>query len=477
MGESDPDAPFTILSETRKKWTITIASLVTFVSPVSTNIYYPALNPLAHDLHVSPNKIILTITVFMIVQGIGPLMVAGLSDVYGRRPIVLLALLLYLGANIGLAQQTSYPILMALRCLQSFGSSTATVICSSVAADLVPRSERGRYMIYSSLGVTLGPAIGPILGGVLTQFLDWRSTFWFLAIWASIMIIILLIFVPETCRAVVGNGSIRPTRWNRSLVQFLHPEDHVSDSASKDPKEKRPARRKRSTPLDSLRVAAQKETGAIIIFTTVLFGGYFAVLSSLPSQLEHKYHFNALQVGLCYIPSGAGSLTSRWTVGKLIDWNFRRHAKEHGIEIVQNRQVKLIAMPVEKARLQVTLPAIYSASIVMIGYGWVMNYKVNLAGPLIMLFLISHFVAGATSTLITLIVDCHVNRPATATSANNLFRCCFGAGAVAAAGPLINSIGIGWTSTLIGVIWIAFSPVLWGIYFWGHDYRKAKKAC
>jgi MFS family permease len=66
MGMSDSDAPFTILSETKKIWIITIASLVTFVSPVSSNIYYPALNPLAHDLHVSPDKIILTITVFMV---------------------------------------------------------------------------------------------------------------------------------------------------------------------------------------------------------------------------------------------------------------------------------------------------------------------------------------------------------------------------------------------------------------------------
>lgn len=66
MVKSDPDAPFTILSETRKRWTITIASLVTFVSPVSANIYYPALNPLAHDLHVSSEDITLTITVFMV---------------------------------------------------------------------------------------------------------------------------------------------------------------------------------------------------------------------------------------------------------------------------------------------------------------------------------------------------------------------------------------------------------------------------
>ncbi|KAK2767648.1 hypothetical protein FQN54_003806 [Arachnomyces sp. PD_36] len=408
MEKSDLDAPFTILSETRKKWTIAIASLVTFLSPVSANIYYPALNPLAHDLHVSTRKIILTITVFMIVQGIGPMMVASYSDVYGRRPIVLLALLLYLGVNIGLAEQTSYPVLMALRCLQSFGSSTATVVCSSVPSDLVPRSERGRYMIYSSLGVTLGPAIGPVLGGVLTQFLGWRSTFWFLVIWAGMMATILVIFVPETCRAVVGNGSVAPARWNTPLFHPPKHEAHVSDDASgEDRKDKRATRPKRPTPLDALKVAGEKETGAIIIFTTMLFGGYVTVLSSLPSQLEHKYHFNSLQVGLCYIAYGAGSLTSRWTIGKLIDWNFRRHAKKQGIEIVRNQQVQLISMPLEKARLEITLPVVYCASIMIAGYGWTMNYKVNLAGPLIMLFSTSHLISGATSTLITLLIDCH----------------------------------------------------------------------
>lgn len=410
-----------------------------------------------------------------IVQGIGPLMVAGFSDVYGRRPIVILSLLLYLGVSIGLAEQTSYPILMALRCLQSFGSSTATVICSSVAADLVPRSERGRYMIYSSLGVTLGPAIGPIVGGILTHFLDWRSTFWFLVIWAGVMIAVLFVFSPETCRAVVGNGSVPPVSWNRPLVQHLSRKAQADDYASRQELKEMRATRKRPTPLDALRVATQKESCAIIAFSTVLFSGYVAVISSLPSQLEEKYQFNSLQVGLCYIPYGIGSLTSRWTIGRLIDWNFRRHAQLQGIEIVKNRQIQMTSMPAERARLEITLPVIYGAAAVMAGYGWTMNYQVNLAGPLIMLFFISHLVAGATSTLITLLVDCHIRRPATASSANNLFRCLCGAGAVAAVVPLINKIGVGWTGTIIGFIWVAFSPLLWGVFYWGHVYRKERE--
>jgi hypothetical protein len=66
MGKGEGDAPFTILSERHKKWTIAITSLVTFVSPVSANIYYPALNEMASELGTTSSKINLTITAFMV---------------------------------------------------------------------------------------------------------------------------------------------------------------------------------------------------------------------------------------------------------------------------------------------------------------------------------------------------------------------------------------------------------------------------
>lgn len=499
MEKGDQIAPFTVLSERHKKWTIAITSLVTFVSPVSANIYYPALNEMASELNVTSSKINLTITAFMvgipnrkklilqdlpsnhlflllqIVQGVGPFFVASFSDIYGRRVTSIGALIVYLAVNIGLALQSSYPALMSLRCLQSFGSSTASIICTSVAADLVPRAERGRYMIYSTLGVTVGPAVGPIIGGILTQFLNWRSTFWFLVIFAGVMTIAMLLFVPETCRAVVGNGSITPPRWNWPIVQCLK-RKNTTEEANSPGTGKPPPPPHRPTPLDSIKISLERETFAIILATTLLYCGYTAVLSTLPSQLEEKYGFNALQVGLCYIPYGVGSLSSRWTIGTLIDWNFRRFAKLHGVKIVENQQSQLDSIPVEKARLQITIPLVYCSSVVIMGYGWVMNYRTNLAGPLVMLFFVSHLVAGASSVLTTLLIDLHAYRPATINTARNLYRCLAGAGAVAGAVPLINVIGIGWFGTMIGFIWVLCSPIMWGVYFWGHDYRQRQKA-
>ena len=163
------------------------------------------------------------------------------------------------------------------------------------------------------------------------------------------------------------------------------------------------------------------------------------MLSTLPSQLE-KYGFNPLQVCLCYIPYGIGSLSSRWTIGTLIDWNFRRFAKIHGVEIVKNQQSDLDSIPVEKLRLQIVIPLLYGSAAAIMGYGWVMNYRTNLAGPLVMLFFVSHLVAGTSSVLTALLVDLHSYRPATINTARNLLRCLAGAGAVTGAVPLINVI-------------------------------------
>jgi hypothetical protein len=142
---------------------------------------------------------------------------------------------------------------------------------------------------------------------------------------------------------------------------------------------------------------------------------------------------------------------------------------------VKNKQQKLSDFPVEVARLQITLPLVYIASLSIIAYGWVMNFKANLAGPVITLFLTGHTVTGAFSSLNTLIVDISVEIPATAMAANNLIRCPFGAGAVAAAVPLIERIGMGWACTFVAGIWVGFSPMVWAVFRWGHGWQEEKK--
>jgi hypothetical protein len=211
----------------------------------------------------------------------------------------------------------------------------------------------------------------------------------------------------------------------------------------------------------------EKEGCLILIYGALLYSGFMIVLNTLTSQLQSRFGFNFLQVGLCYLPLGVGSLTSRWTVGRLLDWNFKKEAQRQGLPIVKNRQRDIEKFNIEVARLTVTMPLVYGACLCIITYGWVMEYKTSLAGPMVILVCTGHLTTGAFSSLNTLVVDIHRQSPATAVAANNLFRCLFGAGAVALATPLINRIGIGWTATFIAFVWVIFSLCIWALLRWG----------
>ena len=410
----------------------------------------------------------------MIFQGLAPSLIGNFSDELGRRPAFMICLIIYTAACLGLALQTSYPALAVLRCLQSSGSSGTVILALGIVADLVTRAERGKYVGWASLGVTLGPALGPLIGGLLSHFQGWRAIFWFLSIYAAVILLLILTVLPETSRNVVGNGSVPAQWWNKSLIGWLterkiRKAGVVAQAATLERK------RKKVNPVASLLVVLNKEEGTILLMGSLIFGGFYAVLSSLSPILRNSYGLNDLKIGACYIPYGVGSLVSRWTLGRIVDWNFARHAKKLGMEIKKNRQQNLDDFPIERVRLEVALPTIYIGCAVVIIYSWMLEIKAPLPAPLVFLFFIGYTLSGSFSMMNTLVVDLNHKSPATAMAGNNLVRCAVGAGAVAAAVPLINKIGIGWTGTFVAGLWVVTSPLLWVVMKYGTKWRREKR--
>jgi multidrug resistance protein len=186
IAETHDDAlnqvPYTSFGPRMKLFIVVMAAWAAFFSPLSGNIYYPALNQLAGEFDVSSSQINLTLTVYMIMQALAPAVVGDFADMYGRRPAYVLGFVVYAAANVGIALVDSFAGLMVLRCLQSAGSSGMIALASGVAADISTSGERGKFMGWTLSGAMLGPAIGPVIGGVLAEYLGWRSIFWFLTI-------------------------------------------------------------------------------------------------------------------------------------------------------------------------------------------------------------------------------------------------------------------------------------------------------
>ena len=150
---------YTVFSSRQVWFIIGMASWAGFFSPVSGNIYFPALNTLARDLDVSSTLINLTLTSYMIFQGLAPTIFGDLGDMAGRRPAYFLAFVIYIGANVGLALQNNYAALFVLRCLQSSGSSGTIALANGVASDVATSAQRGSYMGIVTAGAMVGPSM------------------------------------------------------------------------------------------------------------------------------------------------------------------------------------------------------------------------------------------------------------------------------------------------------------------------------
>ncbi|TVY48708.1 Itaconate transport protein [Lachnellula occidentalis] len=479
--------PYSAFSTWKKRYIVLMVTWAAFVSPTSANIYFPALNPLKEDLGVSTTLINLTLTSYMIFQGLAPTIFGDLADMAGRRPTYILAFIIYLGANIGLALQNSYGALFVLRCLQSTGSSGAIALGYGVVADISSSAERGKYMGIVGAGTMMGPAIGPVVGGILTQFLGWRSLFWFLVIIAGCFLVPFALSVPETGRNVVGNGSVPPQGWNMTVVEWfrlrkqLKSVDGLSRSVTAEDLRSQQAalaRRRKlrfPNPLKTVYIIMEKDMAVVLFYNALIYTAFYDMISSIPQLFAEIYGFNDLQIGLCYIPFGAGCALASFINGRMLDRNYKRVARQIGFTIDRKHGDDLRHFPIERARLDLIWPLLYFGLACYLCYGWVLEKNANLAAPLILQFLIGLTVNGSFNILSTLVVDLYPQSPSTATAANNLVRCLMGAAGTAIINIMITAMGRGWCFTFIALVCLAFSPLLWVELKWGPIWREERR--
>ncbi|KAF2019297.1 MFS general substrate transporter [Aaosphaeria arxii CBS 175.79] len=467
--------PYSVFSTRKKQFIVFLAAWGGFFSPLSANIYFPALTTLTHEYNVSSTLMNLTLTSYMIFQGLAPTFFGDLADMAGRRPAYAIGFLLYIGANIGLALQNSYAALFILRCLQSSGSSATIALGNGIVADVATSSERGTWMGYVTSGPMVAPALAPVIGGLLAEYLGWRAIFWFLVIMTAVYLIVFFIAFPETARNVVGNGSIPPQGWNMSLLDYL--KHRKSSGQEQDAQVELASKRKLRfpNPLGTLRVIKQKDAGLLLFYNSLVYTAFYDVIASAPYLFAEIYGFNDLQIGLAFIPFGVGALCAPMLAGRLMDWNYRRVAKKENFTIDRKRGDNLQNFPLERARLHVAVPMLALGTAALLCYGWILEVETSLAAPLVMHFLMGLCLTGAFNCMSVMLIDYYPMSPSTATAANNLVRCFVGAGGTGIINIMIDAMGRGWCFTFIAAVVTAMSPILWALLKWGPKWREERR--
>ncbi|KAJ9650128.1 hypothetical protein H2198_010555 [Neophaeococcomyces mojaviensis] len=482
--------PYSSFSSHQKVFIVLVATLGGTFSPFTANIYLPAIDTISHDLKVSVTQVNLTITTYMIFQAIAPSFISAIADLRGRRPGYVIGFTVYIAANLGLALNNSYPGLLTIRCLQSCGSSGLVALNQGTIADVVTSAERGKYISITSISSVLGPSIAPIAGGLLAQHLGWHSIFWFLLILSGVYFVPLILFFPETARSIVGDGTIKPPVWNRTLMEIVRKHhnksltdpEQVSSSNEAEAVQRKAATAKRHiNPLATLSVVTDPETALILAATGIAYAGFYCVNTSLTVQFHAIYNLSTSLQGLLFLPQTVGSILAAITNSKLLDRQYKVHATRAGVPVDKKKQIDIVTsvMPIERARLEVAVPMFVASCIAVMIYGWLLEARVNIAGPIVMLGVIGYTALAGFSALSVLIIDLHRRTPATASAANSLVRCLLGAGASAVINPMIEAMGVGWCFTLVGLlVGIVVLPSLLWCFRYGHLMRakRAEKA-
>jgi hypothetical protein len=293
----------------------------------------------------------------------------------------------------------------------------------------------------------------------------------------------MLLFFPETCRQIVGDGSIPPPAWSRSLLNILSDRrkrrEGINMEEEYDRRDELSKKRRIRfpNPLTTLRLLFQLPTGLILLANGIGYGSFWAVTSSIPAEFAAIYNLNDLQIGLTYIPIGLGTIFSSFVNGWAADRNFKRIASRHGgIPSIKNGRQDLAMFPIEHARLQIAIPSSIAGAIFIAAYGWVLHYELPLWVAMAFLFFIGYFMTASYNIMNVLIVDLNYDTPATATAANNLVRCFIGAAATATIVPLLGHLGRGMSYTIVAGIWTVTTTLTIIVYAFGLRWRQVRDA-
>jgi DHA1 family bicyclomycin/chloramphenicol resistance-like MFS transporter len=168
---------------------------ISLIGPLVVHVFMPVIPAVKADLALSDSLAQLTFSIALLGMALAPLVYGPLSDRYGRRPLLLSGLSLFLAGSLISAAANSVAALVAGRLVQAIGAGCGVTLVRTIAADVYGPSRLIKVIAYLTMFYTLGPMISPVVGGLLIDLMGWRSVFAFAlllggAIWAGAYFVI-----------------------------------------------------------------------------------------------------------------------------------------------------------------------------------------------------------------------------------------------------------------------------------------------
>ncbi len=161
-----------------KKSMIAMLAVLSAFPPLSTDLYLPALPHMMEILNASQSAVNMSLSLFLIFFALGILFWGPVSEKFGRKPVLLTGLVLYIAGSTGCALSTNVTMLILSRILQAFGGGAAEAVATAMVKDMFTGHKRESVLALVMSMVVVAPVIAPILGAFILKYMSWRVIFW-----------------------------------------------------------------------------------------------------------------------------------------------------------------------------------------------------------------------------------------------------------------------------------------------------------
>ena len=166
--------------------------MITLASPFAMNVFNPAMPDVARAFNSPIDIVQLTLTLYLFTLGFSQLLCGALSDRYGRRPLMLIGMVINLVGSLLAAVAWDVWVLILGRVLQALGGGATLILVRTMILDSSERSEAGRLLSYIYMSVAVAQMIAPTVGGYLNYYFDWRYIFYVSFVMNLIITVVML---------------------------------------------------------------------------------------------------------------------------------------------------------------------------------------------------------------------------------------------------------------------------------------------
>nr|POF04883.1 efflux pump bik6 [Quercus suber] len=448
-GDDDPYRPLN-WSFRKKAITTILYGLTTMTATFASSVFSPAVSQVAREFHVGNEVGTLGIALLLFGFGLGPLLWAPLSEVYGRRGAVLIPVFIAMLFAFGGGAAKDIQTIMICRFFQGLFGSAPVTNTGGVLGDIWSAEQRGAAIVAYAMAVVGGPTLGPIVGGAICDsYLGWRWTQYITGIFQALILTLDVCILDESYPASLLVAKARRLR-HESGNWALHAKHEEWDVSLSELGKKYLVR--------PFQLLATPICFLVALYASFVYGILYACLGAIPyvfetlrgwNHLVGSLPFLAMLIGVL-IGAAANLLNQKYYLGRWKANHFR---------------------PVPEARLP---PMMFGSIIFVAGlfmFAWSGRPDVFWLVPCVGIALMGLGFFTIFQAALNYLIDTFQRYAASAVAANTFLRSVFAGAFPLFITPVLSNLGVGWGLSIFAFCAVVLVPIPYLFWIYGKRLR------